>query len=35
MKDFLQRLREHKLAQWALAYVAAAFAPIQVLDIVA
>jgi hypothetical protein len=35
MNDFLQRLRERKLVQWALAYVAAAFALIQVVDIVA
>src|SRR5450432_827385 len=35
MTDFLERLRERKLVQWALAYVAAAFALIQVLDIVA
>ena len=35
MNDFLQRLRERKLVQWSLAYVAAAFALIQVLDIVA
>ena len=35
MSDFLQRLRERKLVQWALAYVAASFALIQVLDIVA
>ncbi len=35
MTDFLQRLRERKLVQWALAYVAAAFALIQVLDVVA
>ena len=35
MNEFLQRLRERKLVQWALAYVAAAFALIQVLDIVA
>ena len=35
MNDFLQRLRDRKLVQWALAYVAAAFALIQVLDIVA
>ncbi|HEY8011281.1 MAG TPA: tetratricopeptide repeat protein [Rudaea sp.] len=35
MSDFLQRLRERKLVQWALAYAAAAFALIQVLDIVA
>jgi hypothetical protein len=26
MSDFLQRLRERKLVQWALAYAAAAFA---------
>ena len=30
MDDFLQRLRERKLVQWALAYIAAAFALIQV-----
>ncbi len=35
MVDFLQRLRERKLVQWALAYIAAAFALIQVLDIIA
>ena len=35
MNEFLQRLRERKLVQWALAYVAAAFALIQALDIVA
>jgi TolB-like protein len=35
MGDFFQRLRERKLVQWALAYVAASFALIQVLDIVA
>jgi TolB-like protein/Tfp pilus assembly protein PilF len=34
MTEFLQRLRERKLVQWALAYVASAFALIQVLDIV-
>lgn len=34
MDDFLQRLRERKLVQWALAYIAAAFALIQVLDVV-
>jgi TolB-like protein/Tfp pilus assembly protein PilF len=34
MTDFLQRLRERKLVQWALAYVAAAFALLQALDIV-
>ena len=26
MNDFIQRLRERKLVQWALAYIAAAFA---------
>ena len=35
MSDFIQRLRERKLVQWALAYVAATFALIQVLDVVA
>ena len=35
MNEFLQRLKERKLVQWALAYIAAAFALIQVLDIVA
>ena len=35
MIDLLQRLRERKLVQWALAYVAAAFALLQGLDIVA
>ena len=35
MEGFLQRLRERKLVQWALAYGAAAFALIQVLDVVA
>ena len=35
MDEFLQRLRERKLVQWALAYLAAAFALIQVVDIVA
>jgi TolB-like protein/Tfp pilus assembly protein PilF len=35
MQGLLQRLRERKLVQWALAYVAAAFALIQVLDVVA
>ncbi|HJP97411.1 MAG TPA: tetratricopeptide repeat protein [Rhodanobacteraceae bacterium] len=32
--DFLARLRQRKLVQWALAYIAAAFALIQVLDVV-
>ena len=35
MNDFLQRLRERKLVQWALAYIAAAFALLQGLDIIA
>ncbi|MBS0557644.1 MAG: hypothetical protein JSR27_09565 [Proteobacteria bacterium] len=35
MHGILQRLRERKLVQWALAYIAAAFALIQVLDVVA
>ena len=35
MNDFLQRLRERKLVQWALAYAAGAFALLQGLDIVA
>ncbi|MBS0457267.1 MAG: hypothetical protein JSS44_08070 [Proteobacteria bacterium] len=35
MEEFWQRLRERKLVQWALAYVAAAFALIQVLDVIA
>jgi TolB-like protein/Tfp pilus assembly protein PilF len=35
MSDLLQRLRERKLVQWALAYAAGAFALLQGLDIVA
>jgi TolB-like protein len=35
MSDLLQHLRERKLVQWALAYVAAAFALLQGVDIVA
>ena len=35
MDEFLKRLRKRKLVQWSLAYLAAAFALIQVLDIVA
>jgi TolB-like protein/Tfp pilus assembly protein PilF len=35
MSDFLQRLKQRKLVQWALAYIAAAFALIQVVDVVA
>ncbi len=34
MNDFFQRLKERKLVQWAIAYVAAAFALLQGLDIV-
>jgi TolB-like protein/Tfp pilus assembly protein PilF len=32
--DFFRRLRERKMVQWALAYIAASFALIQILDIV-
>ena len=35
MSDFLARLKQRKLVQWALAYTAAAFALIQVVDVVA
>ena len=35
MEAFLERLKQRKLFQWALAYVAASFALIQVLDIIA
>jgi TolB-like protein len=35
MNDFLARLKQRKLVQWALAYIAASFALIQVLDVVA
>ena len=35
MKEFLQRLRQRKLVQWGVAYVAAAFALLQGIDIVA
>jgi TolB-like protein/Tfp pilus assembly protein PilF len=35
MTDFFQRLKEGKLVQWAIAYVAAAFALLQGIDIVA
>ena len=35
MTDLLANLKQRKLVQWALAYVAAAFALIQVLDVVA
>ena len=34
MSDFLQRLKQRKLVQWAIAYVAFAFALIQVIDVV-
>ena len=35
MNEFLRRLQQRKLVQWALAYVAAAFALLQGIDIVA
>lgn len=35
MQEFLQRLKQRKLVQWALAYVAVAFALLQGIDIVA
>ncbi len=35
MSEFLQRLKQRKLVQWSLAYVAAAFALLQGIDIVA
>lgn len=35
MEDFIEHLKQRKLVQWALAYAAAAFALIQVLDVVA
>ena len=35
MNGFFQRLKERKLVQWAVAYIAAAFALLQGLDIVA
>ncbi len=35
MEQFFARLRERKLVQWALAYVAAAFALLQGIDVVA
>ena len=34
MNEFLQRLKQRKLVQWALAYVAAGFAFLQGIDIV-
>ena len=33
MNEFLQRLKERKLVQWTVAYVAAAFALLQGIDI--
>ncbi len=35
MNEFLERLKQRKLVQWTLAYLAASFALIQVLDVVA
>ncbi len=35
MKEFFQRLKQRKLVQWAIAYVAAAFALLQGIDIIA
>jgi TolB-like protein/Tfp pilus assembly protein PilF len=35
MNEFLQRLKQRKVVQWSLAYVAAAFALLQGIDIVA
>src|SRR6058998_2153603 len=35
MNEFLQRLKERKLVQWSVAYVAAAFALLQGVDIIA
>ena len=35
MSDFLQRLQQRKRVHWALAYIAAASALIQVLDVLA
>jgi hypothetical protein len=35
MSEFLERLKRRKLVQWAIAYVAAAFALPQAMDIVA
>ncbi len=35
MNEFLQRLKQRKLVQWTLAYVAAAFALLQGIDIIA
>lgn len=35
MAELLARLKQRKLVQWALAYIAASFALIQVIDVVA
>jgi TolB-like protein/Flp pilus assembly protein TadD len=35
VNEFIARLKQRKLVQWALAYIAAAFALIQVIDVVA
>ncbi len=35
MNEFLQRLKERKLVQWTIAYIAAAFALLQGIDIIA
>src|SRR6476619_5962525 len=35
MNEFFQRLKQRKLVQWGIAYVAAAFALLQGIDIVA
>ena len=35
MNEFLERLKQRKLVQWAIAYVAAAFALLQGIDIIA
>ena len=35
MTEFFQRLKQRKLVQWAVGYVAAAFALLQGIDIVA
>jgi TolB-like protein len=35
MDDFWRRMKQRKLVQWALAYIAAAFALVQVIDVVA
>ena len=35
MSEFFQRLKQRKLVQWAIAYIAAAFALLQGIDIIA